>query len=165
MEEIIDKLERISRLLREIEDIICEQKKYDSELPVKTVTCACTCTQKSDSGKSAVAQSDKMVKNAVGKIIENVCPENCAKREESGRERMSARAGELSCSSSGKNNVVKKHEKDEFKVSRDVSCNDRSKRLKNDNAPRQCAHEQFVRRINDINEKCMSYFEDANRSN
>jgi len=159
MEEIQDKLERISRLLREIERILCERKEHDGGRPAKTaVTCVCTCAPDSDPGKYAAAQSDGIEENAAGKITENVCPENRAKREEPDRERVSARARGPSCSNAGKDHVEKIRE-------RDASCNNRSRQLKSDYAPRRCAREEFARRIRDINEKCMSYFEDANRSN
>jgi len=165
MKEIKDKLECISYLLKEIEDILCKQCQNMSEPSAKAPTSTITRRLNAVSAKCAATQTSKKENSAAGKIVKNdYLPPNYVKREEPGRKRTSTRVSECSGSNTGKTNVKKIHEKNEHEVAYDFSCSESNGYLKNDHVQKETAHDQFVRKINDIKEKCMSYFEDINRS-
>lgn len=164
MKEIKDRLECISHLLKEIEDIMCKQNEYKSSPTPKTAACICTSGRGSDPRKCAQIRSDKKENNTASKTTKKVCPENRVKCEEFSRRRTSSVLGEFSGTNSAKNNVKKKLEKDELKNDRDVMHNNRNKQPKTCNAPKYYTHGQFVGKINGIKEKCISYFEELNNS-
>ena len=161
--EIKARLNKVYNLLKEIEDILCKDKN-DGQLSENNCSCICVC------GKQSIPEIIEMQSNHKDddskkyekmQKLHVICSKKRAKYKGLGREKMSPDVNDISlcrCKSYKQN-----HEKNNSKILNDLCCNISNKQI-NNNTQYDCMHKLFRNKINDIEQKYMSYFDEINKN-
>jgi len=162
--EIKARLNKVSNLLREIEDILCKAKN-DVQLECNH-SYICVCEKQSipelietlsnHSKDNGSRKCEKMQK------LHMTCSKKHTKCKSTGEEKMSFNVNDISACCRRNNN--QNHEKNN---TNDLCCNNLLSKKKIDNTrynDNKCMYELFKNKLNDINQKYMSYFDENNKN-
>lgn len=154
--EVSERLKCISKLLKEIEDIICERQSEPQQ--VKNDSSICKCGQQFKSTQEIYLVQTKNNKENCSKYkkIKNNDSEKYLKSQELNRKKMSPDIKDSAILYSRKN-YKKSNEKNNYKVPRDDK-----RGYKNERVPEDYANDEFKCKLNDIRQKFLTYFEDLN---
>lgn len=161
--EIKDRLKLISKLLKEVEDILCKHL-YNKQLP-KDQSYICICEQESS---SEILSNDNHIMNRNGinvqtkKHLNTTCSEKHVKSEELDKYKNSADVNETIGRRSWKTyKHNREKDKDLDEVSCVLCCEMSNKPI--DKIEKNCNREYYINKLNDIKEMFLSYFEEFNK--
>lgn len=163
--EIKDRLQTISKLFKEIEDIILRKSKiYDSKFQ-NDQSYVCVCGQKSSREIQSNGVKDNNGKNIkTTKQLNIVCSEKHVKCEELDKKAVSSEIKDIGpCS-------WKSYKQNRGKINLDkddrlscVLCCEASDKHNDRSAQNDCTDDQYKHKLNDFKRMFMSYFENVNK--
>jgi len=161
--EIKDRLNKVCNLLKEIEDILCEDK-IEGQLSKDDYACICIC-EKHSIPEVLEPLSNNIKADNRNKCEEmqqlHTCSEKNVKCKDLGGEKNFYDVNDIipCCRRINKQN----HIKNNSKYTNDLCCNTSNKQAYN-NTQNDCMHEQFKNKINYIKQKYMLYFDEINKN-
>jgi len=159
--EVKARLIKVCNLLKEIEDILCKAKN-DAQSSECNYSYICVCEKQSIpemiETQSNYSKDDGSRKCEKTQQFHITCSEKSAKCKGLGGDKMSSGANDISpcCRRNNKQN----HEKNN---TNDLCCNTSNKQIDNTQY-NECMHELFKKKIKDINQKYISYFDENNKN-
>ncbi|KAL5235240.1 hypothetical protein ACI65C_002650 [Semiaphis heraclei] len=156
--EIKSRLNKVSNLLREIEDILCKAKNDVQSECNYSYICVC---EKQSIPELLETISNHSKDDSSRKCEKIICSEKRIKCKGTGGEKISFDVNDISACC--RRNDNQNHEKNN---TNDLCCKNISNK-KIDNTrynDNKCMYELFKNKLNDINQKYMSYFDENNKN-
>lgn len=161
--EIKERLKAISYLLKEIEDILCKQNDDNGDSSEEP---SCTCNCGKESNPDILLAKFNHAKDNCYKNVEKKSPlPKCSK------ERVKCKGIDKisndSCDDADTDTICPtknyKINQDKDNIHQDVWCNNNIPKKQVNNTPKDCSHENFKRKLNDIRQRFMAHFEELNK--